>query len=46
MTGQHRIEALRDYVKQTSSGSDDLWWTCEFYNKGMCLLSPSPSGAD
>ncbi|SCO47758.1 uncharacterized protein FFMR_08829 [Fusarium fujikuroi] len=33
MTGQHRIEALRDYVEQTSSGSDDLWWTCEFYNK-------------
>ncbi|KAL9568922.1 hypothetical protein ACKAV7_006936 [Fusarium commune] len=33
MTGQHRIEALRDYVKQTSSGSDDLWWMCEFYNK-------------
>ncbi|KAG5746171.1 hypothetical protein H9Q70_011136 [Fusarium xylarioides] len=33
MAGQHRIEALRDYVKQTGSGSDDLWWTCEFYNK-------------
>ncbi|KAH7182232.1 hypothetical protein DER46DRAFT_670688 [Fusarium sp. MPI-SDFR-AT-0072] len=33
MTGQHRIEALRDYVKQTSSGLDDLWWMCEFYNK-------------
>jgi hypothetical protein len=33
MTGQHRIEALRNYVKQTGSGSDDLWWTCEFYNK-------------
>ncbi|UPK91321.1 hypothetical protein LCI18_002256 [Fusarium solani-melongenae] len=33
MAGQHRIEALRDYAKQTGSGSDDLWWICEFYNK-------------
>jgi hypothetical protein len=40
MAGQHRIEALRDYVKQTGSGSDDLWWTCEFYNKGT-IHNPS-----
>jgi hypothetical protein len=46
MTGQHRIEALRNYVKQTGSGSDDLWWTCEFYNKGMRMLSPSSSDTD
>lgn len=39
MAGQHRIEALRDYVKQTGSGSDDLWWVCEFYDKGASLLS-------
>lgn len=38
MAGQHRIEALRDYVKQTNSDSSDLWWICEFYNKGIAPL--------
>ncbi|KAH7471456.1 hypothetical protein FOMA001_g13813 [Fusarium oxysporum f. sp. matthiolae] len=33
MAGQHRIEALKDYVKQTASDPNDLWWICEFYNK-------------
>ncbi|KAK7582957.1 hypothetical protein V3481_012251 [Fusarium oxysporum f. sp. vasinfectum] len=33
MAGQHRIEALKDYVKQTHSDSNDLWWICEFYDK-------------
>ncbi|KAJ9412797.1 hypothetical protein QL093DRAFT_2570104 [Fusarium oxysporum] len=33
MAGQHRIEALKDYVKQTHSDSSDLWWICEFYDK-------------
>lgn len=34
MAGQHRIEALREYVKQTKGDAKDLWWVCEFYNKG------------
>jgi hypothetical protein len=38
MAGQHRIEALKDYVKQTASDPSDLWWICEFYDKGMTLL--------
>ncbi|EXA30946.1 hypothetical protein FOVG_17723 [Fusarium oxysporum f. sp. pisi HDV247] len=33
MAGQHRIEALKDYVKQTASDPSDLWWICEFYDK-------------
>ncbi|KAG4277692.1 hypothetical protein FPRO04_06935 [Fusarium proliferatum] len=33
MAGQHRVEALKDYVKQTHSDSSDLWWICEFYDK-------------
>ncbi|KAF5965913.1 hypothetical protein FCOIX_12717 [Fusarium coicis] len=33
MAGQHRIEALKDYVEQTHSDSNDLWWICEFYDK-------------
>ncbi|KAL7939928.1 hypothetical protein V8C42DRAFT_158414 [Trichoderma barbatum] len=34
LAGQHRIEALREYVKQTDSDAGDLWWICEFYDKG------------
>lgn len=39
MAGQHRIEALKDYVKQTHSDSSDLWWICEFYDKGVTPLN-------
>jgi hypothetical protein len=39
MAGQHRIEALKDYVKQTHSDSNDLWWICEFYDKGVTPLN-------
>lgn len=40
MAGQHRIEALRKYVQQTSSGRKQLWWTCHIYDKGeiACLF--------
>lgn len=34
IAGQHRIEALREYVRQTDSDAGDLWWICEFYDKG------------
>lgn len=34
MAGQHRIEALREYVRQTRGNTRDLWWVCEFYDKG------------
>lgn len=34
MAGQHRIEALREYVKETRSGSKDLWWPCILYDEG------------
>jgi hypothetical protein len=29
---------LKDYVKQTGSDSSDLWWICEFYDKGVIPL--------
>ncbi|KAK2686126.1 hypothetical protein QWA68_015168 [Fusarium oxysporum] len=35
MARQHRIEALKDYVKQTAYDPNDLWWICEFYGKGV-----------
>lgn len=34
LAGQHRIRALEEYVKQTNSDNKELWWPCEFYDKG------------
>lgn len=34
MAGQHRIEAMREYVKQTGADSKELWWTCIVYDRG------------
>jgi hypothetical protein len=35
MAGQHRTQALRQYVASLGSrGDDDLWWTCELYDHG------------
>ncbi|KAF5483091.1 hypothetical protein CGCA056_v015152 [Colletotrichum aenigma] len=33
MAGQHRIQALREYVKETGAPGSDLWWACELYDK-------------
>ncbi|WAO91830.1 Hypothetical protein NCS54_00931300 [Fusarium falciforme] len=33
MAGQHRIEAMREYVKQTGTDSKELWWTCIIYDR-------------
>lgn len=34
MDGQHRVKALETYVRETGAAEDELWWTCEFYDKG------------
>lgn len=34
MAGQHRIRALEAYVELTNAGADELWWTCEVYDRG------------
>lgn len=34
MAGQHRIEAMREYIKQTGANSKELWWTCIIYDRG------------
>jgi hypothetical protein len=34
MAGQHRVKALEAYVQETGAAEDELWWTCEFYDKG------------
>ncbi|GJC90065.1 hypothetical protein ColLi_12903 [Colletotrichum liriopes] len=33
MAGQHRLCALREYVKATGALESDAWWTCELYDK-------------
>ncbi|KAF4417011.1 hypothetical protein CFRS1_v016120, partial [Colletotrichum fructicola] len=33
MAGQHRIQALREYVKETGAPGSNLWWVCELYDK-------------
>ncbi|KAI8664154.1 hypothetical protein NCS55_00922900 [Fusarium keratoplasticum] len=33
MAGQHRIEAMREYVKQMGADSKELWWTCIIYDR-------------
>ncbi|KAH7471348.1 hypothetical protein BFJ68_g16198 [Fusarium oxysporum] len=33
MDGQHRIKALEAYVQATGAAEEELWWTCEFYDK-------------
>ena len=34
MDGQHRIKALEAYVEKAKGGPEELWWECEFYDKG------------
>lgn len=34
MASQHRIEALREYVKQIGGNAKELWWVCNFYDRG------------
>src|SRR6185437_9907432 len=41
MAGQHRVEALKEYVELTRSRRDELWWVCDIYNKGT-PLPPDP----
>ena len=49
MAGQHRIHALRDFVRETNAPREELWWTCEFYSKGAmyhCMARPGWTDAD
>lgn len=42
MDGQHRVEALKQYVSETRADKKELWWPCDFYDRGMRL----PTAAD
>ncbi|KAM0362979.1 hypothetical protein ACHAO7_010766 [Fusarium culmorum] len=39
MAGQHRLKALEAYVQETDANQDELWWTCEFYDKDTLPLN-------
>lgn len=34
LAGQHRVEALKRYAEQTGAGDRELWWPCDFYDRG------------
>ena len=35
MAGQHRIQALCNYVKEAKLPESELWWICELYDRGI-----------
>lgn len=43
MAGQHRANALREYVRQTGCGDEELWWVCDIYDAGMYINKLNPS---
>ncbi|KAF4806473.1 hypothetical protein CGCSCA5_v014353 [Colletotrichum siamense] len=40
MAGQHRIQALREYIKEMGAAGPQPWWTCELYDKGRTGRKP------
>jgi len=39
MAGNHRVEALKEYLEGTKSSGEDRWWICDIYDKGT-ISSP------
>ncbi|KAJ3525306.1 hypothetical protein NM208_g11697 [Fusarium decemcellulare] len=35
MAGQHRMKALEMFVLQMKMEKKELWWTCDFYDRGI-----------
>jgi hypothetical protein len=35
INGQHRINALQEYIKKTDQPATSEWWICCIYNKGI-----------
>jgi len=38
MDGQHRVEALKEYLKDRKDAEDEAWWLCDVYNQGGSSL--------
>jgi hypothetical protein len=34
MAGRHRVEALKEYLKNRKAAEDEGWWLCDVYNQG------------
>lgn len=34
LAGQHRIQALEEFVQHARCGTEELWWPCKFYDRG------------
>lgn len=32
--GQHRIKALSEFAEKVGWGEEEMWWPCEFYDRG------------
>ncbi|UPK89904.1 hypothetical protein LCI18_000839 [Fusarium solani-melongenae] len=37
MAGQHRVKALEAYVRKTGAAEEELWWTCELYDRDLAM---------
>lgn len=37
-TGNHRVEALKEYMEKMKLGEGEGWWICDVYDKGECFF--------
>jgi hypothetical protein len=35
MAGNHRVEALKEYLKYFDSSQEERWWVCNLYDRGI-----------
>ena len=35
MAGNHRVEALKEYIRRSKSPENERWWICDVYDKGI-----------
>jgi hypothetical protein len=47
IAGQHRMQALEHYVRETGAPTTELWWSCDIYDRGesCCHLAKLVAGA-
>lgn len=41
IAGQHRMQALEHYVRETSAPATELWWSCDIYDRGESYCRPA-----
>ena len=35
IAGNHRVEALKEYLRRSKSSENEGWWICDVYDKGI-----------